>query len=102
MKYFLIILTLFGIIYSIHPIKKKETDFPAYYLAGQRMIAKRQCSRGLQVNICIELARMNSFELMAPMKRTLALPRWELFSSISNRPSAEAGHRVVVDRSWLI
>lgn len=40
MKYFLIILTLFGIIYSIHPIKKKETDFPAYYLAGQRMIAK--------------------------------------------------------------
>jgi hypothetical protein len=40
LKYFFLILSLFGIIYSIHPIKKKETDFPAYYLAGQRMIAK--------------------------------------------------------------
>lgn len=40
MKPFLLILAVFGIIYSIHPIRKKETDFPAYYLAGQRMIAK--------------------------------------------------------------
>ncbi len=40
MKAFLLILSVFGIIYSIHPIRKKETDFPAYYLAGQRMIAK--------------------------------------------------------------